>query len=89
MSFHSSWAIEPPDGEPYLPIAEALERLAVAFPIHEFDSVAGRDDAERRLKVLIAVKAPEAILQSYRGEPPVRVRLADAPSTRYNLEFDL
>jgi hypothetical protein len=69
-------------GTPGLPTSDRLHRLAIAFPVHEFDADGARADAARRLTALINLGAPEAILAGDRDAQPVRVTLADAPGAR-------
>lgn len=89
MSFHSCWLLKPKPDAAFLSQADVLDRLAVAFPVHEFDPEAGRAGAARRLAALEKLGAPEAILQSYRGDPPVRCRIAETADTPYVLDFDI
>jgi hypothetical protein len=86
--YPSWWEITPEDDVPFLSIPEVLERLAAAFPVHEFDAEAGRAHAAQRLAELTeAGDAPPSLLQKYGGEPPVHVRLADAEGATAALEF--
>jgi hypothetical protein len=87
MSFHSCWVLKPKPGEPFLAQAEVLDRLAVAFPVHEFDAEGARAAAAKRLEILEKLGAPEVILDSYRGAPPVGCRIAEAADARFSLQF--
>ena len=76
MSFHSCWSVKPADGQPGMPIADLLARLANAFPVHKLSAL-------QRLAALEAitdpVRIPEEILSYYRDVHPVDVVLADDP----------
>ena len=37
MSFHTCWEVRPTGGQPAMPLADLLARLADAFPVHKFD----------------------------------------------------
>jgi len=87
MSFHSCWLLKPKSDAPFLAQEDVLDRLAVAFPVHEFDAEGARAGAAKRLELLEKLGAPEAILNSYRGDPPVGCRIAEAPNASYCLEF--
>ena len=83
MSYHSCWAVKPDDGQPGMPLADLLARLAEAFPVHKFDAEGARQGALRYLAALEAitdpVRIPEEILAHYRNAHPVDVVLADGP----------
>jgi hypothetical protein len=87
MSFHTCWILEAPPDAPGVPVSDLLDRLAVAFPVHEFDADGARAEAAKRLAALTAVGAPEPILAGYRDARPVRVVLADGPGARHVLDF--
>jgi hypothetical protein len=76
--------VKPTDGQPGLPLTEFLERLADAFPIHEFDAEGGRQGALNRLQALqnLSIPVPEEVLASYRDAHPVKVFLADREEER-------
>ena len=80
MSFHTCWGVKPTDGQPWMPLAEFLARLAEAFPVHQFDAEGARQGALRRLEALqkLSIPVPEEVLASYRDAHPVAVSLADA-----------
>ena len=85
MSFHTCWEVRPTGGQPGMPLADLLARLADAFPVHTFDPEGGRQGALRRLAALqaitidsIPVPVPEEIVASYRDAYPVDVVLADS-----------
>ena len=79
MSFHTCWGVKPTDGQPCLPLAVFLARLAEAFPVHQFDAEGARQGALRRLEALqkLSIPVPEEVLASYRDAHPVGVSLAD------------
>ena len=91
MSFHTCWEVRPTGGQPGMPLADLLARLADAFPVHEFDHEGARQGALRRLAALqsmtmptasgetIPLPVPEEIVASYRDAYPVNVVLADSP----------
>jgi len=87
--FPSYWELVPDDEVSYLSMAETLERLAAAFPAHEFDAEAGRAFAAQRFAELSASGDAPNLLQRYGGEPPVLVRLADDKDASAVLEFYL
>lgn len=66
-----------------MPLADLLDRLAGAFPVHTFDPEGGRQGALQRLAALQAVTnpvpMPEEVLACYRDAYPVDVVLADGP----------
>jgi len=79
VSFHTCWGVKPTDGQPCMPLAEFLARLAEAFPVHQFDAEGARQGALRRLEALqkLSIPVPEEVLASYRDAHPVGVSLAD------------
>jgi hypothetical protein len=83
LSYHSCWSVKPDNGQPGMPQADLLARLAEAFPVHKFDAEGARQGALRQLAALQAitdpVRIPEEILAYYRGAHPVDVTLADGP----------
>jgi hypothetical protein len=86
MSFHTCWEVKPTVGQPGMPLAGLLARLADAFPVHTFDPEGARQGALRRLAALqsltidsIPVPVPEEIVASYRDAYPVDVVLANSP----------
>src|SRR5262245_50074577 len=86
MTFHSCWEVRPIGGQPGVPLADLLARLAAAFPVHTFDPEGARQGALRRLAALqsltmdsIPVPVPEEIVASYRDAYPVDVVLANSP----------
>jgi hypothetical protein len=81
--------LKPRPGEPFLPQAEVLDRLAVGFAVHEFDAEGARAGAARRREILEKLGAPEVILNSYRGAPPVGCRIAEAADAKFSLEFNV
>ena len=86
MSFHTCWEVRPTSGQPGMPLADLLARLADAFSVHTIDPEGARQGALRRLAALqsitidsIPVPVPEEIVASYRDACPVDVVLADSP----------
>jgi hypothetical protein len=88
MSFHTCWEVRPTGGQPGMPLADLLARLADAFPVHTFDPEGARQAALRRLAALqaitidsipVPVPVPEEIVASYRDAYPVDVVLAGSP----------
>jgi hypothetical protein len=77
--------VKPADGQPGMPLADLLARLAEAFPVHKFDPESARQGALRQLAALEAitdpVRIPEEILSYYREAYPVDVVLADSPDS--------
>lgn len=81
MEYHTCWAVKPTDGQPGMPLADLVARLAGAFPTATFDPESGRQAALQRLAALQAVTTPvplpEAMLSYYRDAHPVDVALTD------------
>ena len=81
----------PQDGRSFLPVAEVRDRLAAAFPIHQFDHDKGREIGQVTLAKLGQLNAPAEVVELYRngfGEI-VWVYLADDPSEDCYLQFTL
>ena len=91
MSFHTCWEVRPTGGQPGMPLADLLARLADAFPVHKFDHEGARQGALRRLAALqsmtmptasgetIPLPVPEEVVAAYRDAYPVAVVLANSP----------
>jgi hypothetical protein len=89
MSFHTCWNAQAEADDPGIPASDLLDRLAIVFPVHEFDAEGARADAAKRLTCLTALGLPEEMLSLYRDARPVRVRLADDPRAPFALDFTI
>jgi hypothetical protein len=58
--------VQPPEGEAFVPIADAVCRIVAAFPQHDIDQARGRVEAEAMIAKLESLGAAEAMVARLR-----------------------